>query len=149
MPFIFNAVELCVLTLNDKPWTRAKEACKALKYGKTTKTAGIVNHLCSQEYYAHKCQLTEFTFATNLMDRPKDSRKDDYYISEEGMYELLFSSQQSKAKNFINHCCNVMFPHIRELLTNRMVDNLRRDHQLAITDCDNQIQDIQYENVGL
>ena len=25
MPFSFNAVELCVVTINEKPWTRARE----------------------------------------------------------------------------------------------------------------------------
>ena len=32
--FTFDIVELCVVTLNDKPWTRAEEACKALRYNK-------------------------------------------------------------------------------------------------------------------
>ena len=27
MPIIFNAVELCVVTLNDEPWACAKEVC--------------------------------------------------------------------------------------------------------------------------
>ena len=31
MPFTFNAVELCVATINEKTWTRAKEVCKALQ----------------------------------------------------------------------------------------------------------------------
>ena len=39
MLFAFNAVELYVVTINDKPWTRAKEVCKAMEYQKTTKTA--------------------------------------------------------------------------------------------------------------
>ena len=30
--FSFNEVELCVATINDKPWTRAKEVRKALQY---------------------------------------------------------------------------------------------------------------------
>ena len=30
MAFSFNAVELGVVTINEKPWTRAKEVCKAL-----------------------------------------------------------------------------------------------------------------------
>ena len=34
MPFTFNAVELCVATINEKPWTRAKGVCKALEYQK-------------------------------------------------------------------------------------------------------------------
>ena len=94
MPFVFNAVELCVVAINEKPWTRAR----ALEYGKATKVADIVKHLCSRENYAHKWQLTEFVFETNFMDWPKDSGKDDFYINEEGMYELVFGSQQPKAK---------------------------------------------------
>ena len=46
IPFAFNAVELCVVTINEKTWTRAREVCKAIKYGKATKVADIVRHLC-------------------------------------------------------------------------------------------------------
>ena len=59
---------------------------------------------------------------------PRDSQKLDLYINEEEMYELLFSSQQPKAKEFKRYCCNVMFPQIRQQLT---------------------IQVIKYENVTL
>ena len=34
MPFSFNAIELCVVTINEKPWTRATEVYKALRYEK-------------------------------------------------------------------------------------------------------------------
>ena len=54
MPFSFNAVELCVVTINEKPWTRAREVCRALEYGKTTKAADILKHLCGRKNYAHK-----------------------------------------------------------------------------------------------
>ena len=49
MPFTFNAVELCVVIIDEKPWTRARKVCKALEYGKATKTADVVRHLCSRE----------------------------------------------------------------------------------------------------
>ena len=42
MPFSFNAVELCVVTINKKACTRAREVCRALEYGKATKAADIV-----------------------------------------------------------------------------------------------------------
>ena len=111
-PFSFNGVELCVVTINEKPWTRAREVHRVLEYGKATKAANIVKHLCSRKNYAHKYQLSEFVSETNFMDWSKDSRKDDYYINEEGMYEIVFSSQQPKAKDFRRHCCNVLFPHV-------------------------------------
>ena len=32
IPFIFNAVELCIVIINKKPWVRAREVCKTLEY---------------------------------------------------------------------------------------------------------------------
>ena len=85
-----DLVELCAAIINKKPWARARKVCRVLEYGKPTKAADTVKHLCSKENYAHKWQLNEFVSETNFMDRPKDSRKDDYYINEEGMYEIVF-----------------------------------------------------------
>ena len=90
MPFVFNPVELCFVTINEKPQARAREVCRVLEYGKATKAADIVKHLCSKENYAHKYQLSKFVSEMNFMDWPEDSRKDDYYINEEEMYETVF-----------------------------------------------------------
>ena len=38
MSFTFNAVELCVVNIDEKPWARAKEVCRALKYNKKLQT---------------------------------------------------------------------------------------------------------------
>ena len=43
-PFTLNAGELCVVTINEKPWTRAKEVCRALEYNK--KIVDIVKAFC-------------------------------------------------------------------------------------------------------
>ena len=98
------------------------------------------------------------TTAGTPVDWPKDSQKYDIYINEEGMYELLFSNLQPKAKDFRKHCCNVLFSHVQQHLTNKMTE----DHQQTIEekgtviplmnddlqDRDNQIQAIKYENVA-
>ena len=93
------------------------------------------------------------------------------------MYELLFSSQQPKAKNFRRHCFNVLFPHVRQQLSDKSnameiesltspvqaLETTSEAHQQTIEDKDaalallnddlqnrdNQIQAIQYENVAL
>ena len=52
MSFSSNAVELCILTINEKPWTCAREMCRALRYEK--KTANIVKNHCSKDNYAQK-----------------------------------------------------------------------------------------------
>ena len=156
MPFSFNAVELCVVTINEKPWTRTKEVCRALEYNK--KTADIVKAFCSQEYYVQKYQMSDFKAAGKPVDWPKDSQKYDNYTNVEGVYELLFSSQQTKAKDFRRHCCNVLFTHVRQRLTNKMTGEHQqaikeKDAALALLnddlqDHDNQIQVLQYENVA-
>ena len=101
----------------------------ARHYSITKKTAGIIKAFCIKDKVADKYQLSSFTAAENFVDWHKDSRKDDYYTSDEGMHGLLFSSQQPKAKDFRKHCCNVLFPHVRQQLTN----NMKEDHQQTIT----------------
>ena len=34
MPFTFNALELCVVTINENPGTRDRNVCRALRYNK-------------------------------------------------------------------------------------------------------------------
>ena len=130
MPFTFNAEKLCVVTINEKPWTHAREVCGALEYNK--KTANIVKDHYSKENYAQKYQMNGVTAVGIRVDWPKDSQKYDINIIEEGVYELLFSTQQPKAKDFRRDCCNVLFPQIRQQLTNKMKEN----HQQAIEEKD-------------
>ena len=52
MPFTFHAVELYVVTINERPWARTREVCKALEYHK--KTADLIITFCNQENYAQK-----------------------------------------------------------------------------------------------
>ena len=91
-PFTFNNIALFMLTVDDKSWTSARKVCKTLEYGKATKTADIVENLCSQENYASKCQSRKFVFGTNLIDWQKESRKDHYCFS----CCLLVNSQKQK-----------------------------------------------------
>ena len=68
MPFSFNAVELCVVIINEKPWACAKKACRTLEYGKATKADDVVRHLCSKENHAYKWQLTGFVSEMKPVD---------------------------------------------------------------------------------
>ena len=111
MPFTFNSVELCVLTINEKPWTSAKEVCRALEYKKGRARDVLKKHV-SIEYKQHKHELERRPAAVQPLEWPKNSQPDDYYINEERMYELLFSSQQPKVMDFRKHCCNATFLQI-------------------------------------
>ena len=52
MSFLFNEVKLCVVIINEKPWTRGKEVCKAFEYN--NKTSSTVKNICSKENYAYE-----------------------------------------------------------------------------------------------
>ena len=108
MPFDFNEVKLCVVTINEKPWKRVKEACMALECGKATKTAHVIKGHVSPENYAQKYKLSNVCTATTLISWPKDSQKYDIYINEEGMYELVLevnNQKQKTSEDTVLMCC--------------------------------------------
>ena len=139
MPFCFNVAVLCVVTFNEKPWTRAREVRRALEYNK--KTTDIVKEVLVKNY-AQKYQISDFTVAGKAADWREGSQKYDIYVNEEGMYEIVFPSQQPKAKDFRRHCCNVLFPHFLQKLTS----TIQEKHQQAIEEKDNQIQSLETTN---
>ena len=63
--------------------------------------------------------MSGFTAAGKPVDWPKHLQKYDIYINEEGMYKTVFSSQQPSAKAFRKHCCNMLFPHVRQQLSDK------------------------------
>ena len=112
MPFTVNAVEWYVVTINEKPWTRAREVCRALEYSKATNAADIVKHLCSRENYTHKWQLKELVSETKFMDWPMHSRKDEYYTNKKEWLRCYFqvnSLRQDTSEDTAAMCCFVMF----------------------------------------
>ena len=68
---------------------------------------------------------------------PKNLQK--YIYTNEGMYELLFSSQQPKAKDFRRHCFNVLFPHVRQQLSDKL-------HAMEIEDLTSRVQALEFTN---
>ena len=101
VPFTFENVELKVVTVYGKPWTRAKEVCKALEYNK--KTAHVIRAHVSVQNYAQKYDLTSVLTAGTPVNWPSDSRTDDYYLNEEGIRELVLKSKQPKAADLAEH----------------------------------------------
>ena len=139
MPFSFNVAVLCVVTFNEKPWTRAREVRRVLEYNK--KTTDIVKEVLVKNY-AQKYQISDFTVAGKAADWREGSQKYDIYVNEERMYEIVFPSQQPKAKDFRRHCYNVLFPHFLQQLTSK----IQEKHQQAIEEKDNQIQSLETTN---
>ena len=109
--FTFNEVTFQVFTIDGKEWAQAKEVCKALEYQR--QTAKVIKNYCSGENSTHKYQLSSRSAMDAPVDWRLDSQKYNLYISEEGLYQLVFSSRQPLVKAVRKHCCNVMFPHIQ------------------------------------
>ena len=72
-------------------------------YSITKKTADITKAFCSKEKFTHKYQIAGLVSESKPVDWPKDLRKDDYYIIEEGITELLVGSQQQPAKELAEY----------------------------------------------
>ena len=67
MPLTFNAVDLCVVTINEKPWTRAKEVCRALEYTQG-RTRDVLKKHVSIENKQHKHELEGCTAAVHPLE---------------------------------------------------------------------------------
>ena len=78
-------------------------------------------------------------FQTKPVDWPKASQKFDIYTNEEEMYELLFQSEQPKAKNLRRHCCNVLFPQVQQWLSGK-------SHAMEIEDLTSHVQALEFTN---
>ena len=109
MPFSFNAVELCVVTINGKHWARAREVCKALRYEK--KTANIAKNHYSRENYAQKYQMSSVPAAGTAVDWPKDSQNVDINKKKECMssYFQVNSQKKRTSEGIVLMCCFLMF----------------------------------------
>ena len=77
--------------------TRAKEVCKALEYSKNTKPKDVLKKHVSIENKRHMRELKGVVSPNTRLEWPKNSQPDECYLNEEGMYEVLFGSQQQKA----------------------------------------------------
>ena len=73
------------------------------------------------------------------INRPKDSQKYNIYINEEETYELLFSRQQPKTKNFRRHCFNLLFPYVWQWLSDKL-------HAMEIEDLTSRVQALDFAN---
>ena len=79
MPFAFNTVELCVVTLNNKPWTRAKKVCRALEHQKGRARVILKKHV-SIGNKQHKHELVGRAAAARLWIGPQ-TRKSTTFTS--------------------------------------------------------------------
>ena len=76
------------------------KGCKTTQVVRTQ----VVRAHCSRENIRHMRELKGVVSLNTPLEWPKNSQPDEYYINEEGTYELVFSSQQQKTKAFSKYC---------------------------------------------
>ena len=103
--FTFNTAEFQTVAVNGKPWTCAREVCRALGYREKSETLTIIKQHSSQENYVDKYQMRTVHVKCTHMHRSKLHKKYNLYNSEKGMYEFLFPGQEPKTKDFWKYCC--------------------------------------------
>ena len=119
---------------------KPREVCRALEYDtKTSKTANIIRAHCSPENITQKYQMSSVHATYTPINWPKDSQKYDIHTNEKGIYKLLFSSEQPKAKDFKKHWCNVILPQIRQQFSDTL-------HVIEIEDLTNRVQALELTN---
>ena len=87
-PFTFDVVELCVVIMNDKSWTRAKvlksgHVLKSEKQKYNNKIPDITKVSRCRENHAQNNQLNRLPTAGYPVNWPKDSQRKNIYINEE------------------------------------------------------------------
>lgn len=98
---------------------------------KTSKIAHIVTAHVSTKKLRSKISIEQGACKNTLINSPSDLRKDEYYLNEEGMCELVFARQEPKEKEFRKYCCNT-----HNVSTYWAVADQEdgKDHQQAITE---------------
>ena len=132
--FTFNNTKLFTITINDKPWTRAKEVCRSLNY--TKKTPDVIVDPVSLENRAYKYQLTDLprNGEVNGLNGQLIVEKMNITLMSKVCMNWHLPANKKKAKEFRKYCCNTLFPQIRQKLVDIDLESSNRRHQLAIED---------------
>ena len=136
---LFNTIEDIELLIDcdNKPWFKRAHVGAFLRL-EDIRTS--IRNLEGDEF----CTREQLRAKHNTPDNFK--RQDhDVFLSVYGVMHVIINSRKERGKELKEFIFKEIIP--RGL--NEKIKQLQEDHQLAITDRDNKIQAIQYENVGL
>ena len=122
----FEKHKIVVITDNNNIiWFNAKQICVSLEYKQSKQI--IINHVDSND----KIQLKNMNIDFNMPQQP-----DSIYINESGLYSLLISSKNIKAKKFTKWITSDVLPSLRK---NNILSSSKEINTLLqkITDLEN------------
>jgi len=98
-----NQKIIIIIDNNNTIWFNAKQICQSLDYVKTKQA--ISNHVSKED----KIQLKDMNITFELRQQP-----DSIYINEPGLYTLLISSKNPRAKKFVKWLTSNVLPNLRK-----------------------------------
>ena len=94
---------IVIIDNNNIIWFNAKQICSSLKYKQAKQT--IINNVDKID----KIQLKNMNITFEMYQQP-----DSIYINESGLYTLLITSKNKKAKKFIKWVTSDVLPELRK-----------------------------------
>ena len=114
MPFTFNAVELCFVTINENPWIRAREVCSALEYDTKTSWGPTAAQKISLKsikpkwavYMLHLHRSIGHRIRKNTIFTPM---RVGFFLKGMSCYFQANSQRQKTSKDTAAMCCFLIF----------------------------------------
>ena len=100
--------EIETIKVDDNVWFRAKDVATALEYQNTNKALG--DHV-DDDYKSSRAELAR---GNDSLGRPKGNEATALWISEPGLYQLIFKSKMEQAKLFTKWVVEEVLPTIRK-----------------------------------
>lgn len=94
---------IIIIDNNNIVWFNAKQICGSLEYKQAKQT--VINNIEKSD----KIQLKNMNISFEIQQQP-----DSIYINESGLYTLLITSKNIKAKKFIKWITNDVLPKLRQ-----------------------------------
>lgn len=100
--------------LNDEPWFVGKDVAEILGYSNTNKAIQV--HVDDEDKFIRSSRGTEMgkLFISLKEMQEKLGRQDNWFISESGVYSLIFGSKLPTAKKFKRWVTSEVLPSIRK-----------------------------------
>lgn len=102
------------VVLNNEPWFIGKDVAEILGYSNTNKAIQV--HVDDEDKFIRSSRGTEMgKLFTSLKEmQEKLGRQDNWFISESGVYSLIFGSKLPTAKKFKRWVTSEVLPSIRK-----------------------------------
>ena len=144
--FSFGGKKVRSYSVEDKTYLIAKDVCFAIGYNDNTFRNALDKHVPDK----YKVRFSDIKGSVK-MTRPSNAQPEQILLTEPGLYCILLRSKKDDAEPFMDWVVKTVLPREVRNLAKQLTDKNKQieEKETALQERDNQIQAIQYENVGL